>query len=291
MKAYSIHSKQSLIRSEWSEVSIGVQNGKWCAMRDLNKHTCQMNTDSLWMSPGKVYVDLEFPLYKVDYLAPLVRRFIYRGCTCIVTQVPIYSKREMKETYFAYIDELEGIAIDYMVVPRIPLIQLDASVIRFFGLQKVPFIIVEVTHKEDLLSKSWQWIAQAQHPSFIPIVPVYQFDEDTVTYKDWLKIAKQFGVRTLPKPLDEKPLSIENLRVTGISPFKGEFIHLGDADYNLYSIQQTKEIEAPDQMFYHKAIPYVTVLRGHILRAKLELNDYSGCGTHRSISIPNHFMY
>ncbi|KGP73052.1 hypothetical protein [Pontibacillus yanchengensis] len=291
MEAYSIHSKQTMIRGEWSTLSIGVKDGKWCEKRKLKKQTFQMNTDMLWMSPGKVYVDIEFPLYKVDYLTPLVRRFIYKGCTCIISQVPIPSKREMKELYLDYINELEGLAIDYMVVPRIPLTQLDASVIRFFGLQKAPFIIVEVSNKEEFYSKSWQWITQAQHPSFIPIVPVFQIAGETISYSEWLKIAKQFGVRTLPKPLDEKPLSIENLRVTGISPFKGEFIHLGDADYNLYSIHPSEEIEALDQMFYHKAIPYVTVLRGNILRAKLELDDYSGYGKHRTISIPNHFMY
>jgi len=99
-----------------------------------------------------------------------------------------------------------------------------------------------------------------------------------------------YNIRTLPDPLNELPLSVGNLYATGISPFKGDFRTLGDADYNLY-INDERQIEAPDQMFYHRAIPYVTVLRGKVIRAHVEMNDDKGYGRLTNISIPNHFTH
>ncbi|MFC0523161.1 hypothetical protein ACFFGV_06065 [Pontibacillus salicampi] len=291
MKAYYIHSHRSLVKRTWLPLHIGVEGEKWCNPFSQLTTTMELNTVPFWVSPGKVYVDVEFPLYRTEYFIPIVRRYLYRGCTTLIVQVPIITEKNLQQTFYSHLEQLDGIALDYMAVPRVSLTKLSTSMVLFFGRHKIPFIIVEVTDKKQLLEKEWQWIAQAQHPSFIPIVPVFSFnDSSSFSYKEWLTLMEEHQVRTLPSPITEEPLSLENLKATGIFPTKGEFIYQGDADYNIYpAYEQQEQIEGNEQMFYHKAIPYVTVIRGQVIRAHLELDDYNGYGKYQTISIPNHF--
>lgn len=286
MEAYCVKASHYMNGDSWGELEIGIKEGKWCSPKKLLRNTMNLHVDPLWISPGKVYVDFQFPLYQSPYQTSLLRRYIYRGCTLLITQLPIKSKKQMKTCWQRYKKSLESLAIDYMIAPRVPIHILDDSLIRYFSRLKVPFILFEVNTEEELYQKKWQWLSQAQNPFSTPIVPVFQKED---MYSLWTKFVDTFQIKSLPLPLNEYPLPIENLKITGIFPFKGDVISLGDADYNLYKMDE--EIEAPDQMFYHKAIPYVTVLRGKIIRAHVEMNDVKGYGDYYHVSIPNHFSY
>lgn len=291
MEAYCIQATKSLIRNEWKPLELAVQNGRWCECSSIDKRTMKLVSDPFWIGPGKVYVDLEFPLFDTPYRDALLRRYIYRGCTLLITQLPISSKNQMKTHWDAYKKELEDVAIDYMIAPRIDLHRLCPEVVRYFGRQKAPFILVEVGDEKSLKATKWEWIDQAQSQSFIPIVPVFT---NPATEKDLLKFWDQimtvYNIKTLPDILNELPLSVANLYAAGIAPFKGEIRTNADCDYNLF-LNNERQIEATDQMFYHKAIPYVTVLRGKVIRAHVEMNDDKGYGRFKNISIPNHFTH
>lgn len=291
MKAYYIQADKSFVRNNWEPLHLGVQNERWCKRLDMGKDVMELVTEPFWIGPGKTYVDLEYPLYNAPYRTALLRRYIYRGCTLIITQLPIESKLHMKDKWESYKQNLKGMAIDYMIAPRISLKRLDPEMIRYFGRRKVPFILVEVEDEQSLLSKKWDWINQAQGHSFLPISPLFT---NPVTkqnsQKVWNQIIDAYEIRTLPEFLNELPLSVGNLYASGISPFKGELRSKGEADYNLFR-NDDRQIEAPDQMFYHRAIPYVTVLRGKVIRAHVEMNDEKGYGRYKSISIPNHFTH
>lgn len=287
MEAYCIEANKWKNNNKWEALSMGVNNGKWCSPSDLKKKTMKLQVDPFWIAPGKVYIDFQFPLFHSPYQTSLLRRYIYRGCTLLLTQLPITSKRQMKSKWADYKKSLEGLAIDYMIVPRVPIHYLDDEMVRFFSRLKVPFILFEVSTEAELYKKRWQWISQAQNPFCTPVVPVFLQDN---LHSLWDKFVRTYEIISLPSPLDELPLGIDNLKATGIYPYKGEVIPSGDADYNLFRVEK-EEIEAPDQMFYHKAIPYVTVLRGKIIRAHVEMNDERGYGNYREVSIPNHFSY
>ncbi|KGX84090.1 hypothetical protein [Pontibacillus marinus] len=291
MEAYCINTTNSLVRNQWKPLQLAVRDGKWCETSTLEHQTKNLVIDPFWIGPGKIYIDLEFPLYDAPYRTALLRRYIYRGCTMIITQLPIRSKKQMKVMWEQYKQDLELMAIDYMVAPRISLHRIDSEVVRYFGRQKAPFIIAEVTDENSLNITKWEWLGQAQGSSFIPIVPVFPNPATEKNLKKtWDQIMTAYSIRTLPDPLNELPLSVGNLYAAGISPFKGDIRTLGDADYNLY-INDERQIEAPDQMFYHRAIPYVTVLRGKVIRAHVEMNDEKGYGRLTDISIPNHFTH
>ncbi|KGX88028.1 hypothetical protein [Pontibacillus litoralis] len=290
MKAYVINRASSYAKGTWSSFHMGVHDGKWCDPKKLVRSTMELNTSTFWIGPGKVYVDVQFPLYQTHYIDPLARRYMYKGCTCLLIQVPVTHNCDLEETFSrATKTKWDRLPIDYMFVPRISLTKLNPNVILFYGRKKVPFIVVTIANKSAMYKKAWEWIAQAQHPSYIPITPVFTFPDANGAFQEWKKIADMYGIRTLPTPLGENPLSFETLKVTGIYPYKGEFIYNGDADYNLYPPLEQEPIEAEGQMFYHNAIPYVTVLRGNVIRATTISNE-DGLGQNRSISIPNHFM-
>ncbi|QSS98458.1 hypothetical protein IMZ31_10060 [Pontibacillus sp. ALD_SL1] len=289
MKAYCIQAEQALVNKEWKPLTMGIKDGKWIQSYKLNRNTYTSIIDPLWIAPGKVHIDLQFPLYQTEYQSALVRRYMFRGATLLVVQCPITSTRNMVEEFQKMKFTLDGLGLDYMIAPLVPLTKLTPEMVRYFGIERVPFLLFQVQSNEEMINKLWGWIAQAQDPSFLPIAPVVS-KENSTSYKDWLTIANYHNVRTLPKVLDECPIVKENLRATGIYPYKGEFMYSGDADFNIFRIQSHTQIDTPDQMFYHKAIPCVTVLRGQIIRSHVEVYDMEGVGCYMKASIPNHFM-
>lgn len=289
MEAYCIEANQCFVQGKWKQASLGVRDGKWIQPYKLNRETMTINMDRFWISPGKVHIDLQFPLYQTEFQSALVRRYMFRGTTLLIVQCPISSSRNMAKEFQMMKHRLDGLGIDYMIAPLVSVNKLTPEMIRFFGNERVPFVLFQAETKEDILNKMWGWIAQAQDPSFIPVTPVVK-NEGPLSYSKWLQLAEHHNVRTLPRVLGECPLTKENLRATGIYPYKGEFMYSGDADYNLFRLHTETQIDTPDQMFYHKAIPCVTVLRGQIIRSHTEVNDLEGYGRYFKASIPNHFM-
>ncbi|MBM7569834.1 hypothetical protein [Aquibacillus albus] len=277
---------------KWTSKCIQIQDGKFA--RDLkgSANIKQMETDQFWVGPGKVYVDVEMPLFKANDKERIVKQYIYRGCTLLLCQLPIKSKNNFEQIFYHFRDALDGLPIDYMIVPKIPSTIISPEHVRFFGRKKMPFLILNLQNMEDLFRISWEWMEQSQSFSRIPIL----IDTSALEKKQdeaestWRNLSEAFMVRTLPEKLSEFPLSKESLRLTGISPYKGEILPNGFADYNLFDLEKIPSIDECSKVRYHKAIPLVTVMNGNIIKSDYLINDNLNKGNFREISIPSHFL-
>lgn len=292
MGGYFFYSDYVLNNEEWNSLCLQVQNGKFTRNITATEGVKELIVHDFWVGPGKVYIDIEEPIYgKVDFETS-AKKYIYRGCTLLLCQFPVKSKRNFKYRYGQFKRKLTYLPLDYMMVPRIPLSILNPDHVRFFGRRKVPFIIVEADNLTEFSKVKWEWIHQAQSFSGIPII----YDGRNLNNKQkeiestWEKITESFDIQTLREEISELPLSINTLRKTGISPFKGEFIENSSADYNLYELNQIPSIDEGDNFRYHKAIPVVTVMKGKVIKSNHLVEGQKGDGEFKQVSIPNHFL-
>ncbi|WP_226034693.1 hypothetical protein [Aquibacillus saliphilus] len=292
MGVYYFYSNYIFDDGHWLSKSIQVENDK-IVITQVNKHrTKQMNIDYYWVGPGKVYIDFEDPLHQREDLESTVNRYIYRGCTLLICQLPITSNVFFKQEFEQFKATLSSLPIDYMIVPRVQASLLRPSIIKFFGKNKMPFVLIDTKNKEELLEVKWEWIQAAQYFSGIPLV--LSHDEPTNKSKGlstiWNDICEEHRIDVIKEKLTDYPLSKETLRLTGISPLKGEFLHQSSADYNLFELDKIPSIDERSKLRYHKAIPVVTVSKGEVIKANHLVRPVLGKGELKQVSIPKHFL-
>ncbi|WP_186577797.1 hypothetical protein [Aquibacillus kalidii] len=293
MGDYFFYSDFIYDNGEWTSKCLQIQEGKFTRFLSSKSTVRELNVEQFWVGPGKVYVDLEEPVFNQVDMETTVSKYIYRGCTLLLCQFPLKSRRNFKNRFLQFKNKLARLPLDYMIVPRIPISLLHPDQIRFFGRRKVPFIILELDNIDDLLNVKWEWIEQAQSFTGIPII----YDSSKINTKMlkelkslWKWIGNKFQMQLLDDGVTTLPLPKETLRKTGISPFKGEFIENSAADYNLFPIEKVPSIDDEPDFRYHKAIPVVTVMNGTVLRSNHLIEGEIGDGSYQKISIPNHFL-
>ncbi|MDC3415370.1 hypothetical protein [Aquibacillus salsiterrae] len=292
MGSYFFYSDYVYNHNDWTSKSIQVESCSFTNNIKGDTRVSEMDISNFWVGPGKVYVDVEQPLHNKIDLPRLSNRYIFKGCTLLLCQLPIRSKTVFQQSFSKFKQVLSDLPIDHMIVPKIPLSMISLEHIRFFGRKKVPFILLEIEDVEELKKQKWQWIQQAQSFSNIPITLNWDNIPENLhvkTEKLWNKIVKSFQINTLPDKVLTEPLSRESLRKTGISPYKGEIIPNGYADYNLFDLSKFPLIEEKANFSYHKAIPIITVMNGNVIRTKQSILVEKGEGQYRTVSLPSHF--
>ncbi|WP_407268692.1 hypothetical protein [Radiobacillus sp. PE A8.2] len=293
MGVYYFYSDYIYNEGTWRSSYVSVEGEKFVRNINRKKSAWEMDVSSFWIGPGKVYVDVEEPLYDLVDIEHTGKKYMYRGCTLLISQFPIKHSLHYKQPFINFKKKLSSLSIDYMVVPRIPLSVLRTEHIRYFGRVKVPFIIVEARSIDEMLQIKWEWMEAAQSFSGIPIVcthaPSRKPQKEVIEV--WENICDYYKIHTLNEPITEFPLSNESLRLAGISPFKGEYFHQGYADYNLFQFEKSPIIDEHSKFRYHKAIPIVTVSKGQVIKSSnlIELEEEVQ-GSYRKISIPRHFL-
>ncbi|QHS22579.1 hypothetical protein GWK91_06285 [Virgibacillus sp. MSP4-1] len=228
----------------------------------------KIQADVFKMSPGKIYADVEFPLNHKSLLDHYVRRYLYKGASLLISTLELGRKADWKERYHHYCDELSGIAIDYLVVPKMNIKYLTPEMIRYFGIQKVPFILVYANQIHDLTHIPWGWLNQMQALVNIPIGCIKHPLSDLV-----IQALAESGFQTLPEVISNTPLSAETLSKTGISNKKGEIKIYNDTDFNLYvNSNQMNHYCQKDQ------VPYISVIRGNVVKLNQTIYDTQGFG-------------
>lgn len=290
METYCLSTAKVYDFNQWKQEEIVIFEKKFLLKRQLiNRGTFETEDwSNYWIAPGKVYVDIEKPIFNSNMMDSQVRAYLYKGCSLLLAQFPVTSLVQMKKEFNNFKKSLETLALDYSIVPRIKSYLLKPSVIHYFAREKLPFILLEVNDLKELYKVKWEWINHAQGPRKIPIIPIENHKIPSL-FKVWKKIADNFDLSTLPELISTLPLSKESLRITGISPTKGEIIQQGDADYLLFELDKNALIEQPDQLFYHKSIPSIAVIRGQTVRENHILKAERGFGQFISTTIPRHF--
>ncbi|SDL66671.1 hypothetical protein [Sediminibacillus halophilus] len=291
MGAYYFYNEYVYDEDGWQSKSMIVEDGKFTRRINDKAPAREMNTKQFWVGPGKVYLDIEEPFYQQASLEVNLRKFIYRGCTLLLCQLPIRSHSNYKRNFASFQKKLTESPIDYMIVPRIPLSQIRPEMVRFFGRQKVPFILVEQDPVKEVQKIKWEWIHQAQS---LTKIPLFMLSSSKRNHRQqstcWPSVAPELDL-TLVNPSElELPLPKKLLRKTGISPYKGELIPHASADYNLFLFQENQSIDEPHNFRYHKAIPEVTVAKGKVIKVNHIVKCRKGNGMYKKVSIPGHFV-
>ncbi|UFT97618.1 hypothetical protein KO561_10305 [Radiobacillus kanasensis] len=294
MGVYYFYSDNVLEDGIWKSKSIHIEDG--CFTRSFSSidGIQEINVDRFWVGPGKVYVDEEESVF--DALSPetTAQKYVNRGCTLLLCRLPIRSSISYKKRFKTFKNNLSFLPIDHMIVPTIPIRILKPHHIKFFGRMKVPLILVEVSDVTDLDFVKWEWIQEAQQFSRTPIMirEGQRFDEKNgrQLFPLWQTLCEDRDIITLQEPVTELPLSKNTLRITGISPGKGELIENGCADYNLFSLEKDPTIDGDSHFRYHKAIPTITVSRGKVVKENHLVNTEKMQGEYMEVSIPRHFI-
>ncbi|WP_138416983.1 hypothetical protein [Aquibacillus sediminis] len=289
MGVYYFSSDYIYDHGKWKSDSIFIKDNKF-TITFTNKKTAQeMDVSPFWVGPGKVYVDLDDPVYRQQDYQSSIKKYIYRGCTLLLCQLPISSRYGLKQKFSQFKQQLSLVSpIDFMIVPRIPASKLAVEHIKFFGKEKVPFILVEADDVDELKQVKWEWIQQYQSFSGTPIS--YISDTENTFEKDWQKLAKKYRIISIDDTINHLPLSKQLLRQTGISPHKGEFIHQGCADYTLFDRSTLPTIDEDTNFRYHKAIPVITVSNGTVVKSNHIVQLDATQGKYTPVSIPRHFV-
>ncbi|MCP8616693.1 hypothetical protein [Salirhabdus salicampi] len=265
----------------WQQKTVYFMDGRFVPVQHIrSKSIKKIDTKERFiMTPGKVYVDVEYPLSDDRRRNHHVRRYLYQGCSLIISLLPIQTKRDYMIAYNQYVKSLRNLALDYMVAPKVHIRNLTPDMIRFFGIQKSPFICLEYNHMQDLKKIKWDWMRQMQALVQIPFATL------TPPHDPLRVMLENDSFRLVDQPISSTPLMKNTLNATGISPKKGEISIYGDADFNLYMKSNCQKHSASN---LYKQIPYISVIRGNVVKLQYNLQDQSMFGKHYVISIPKY---
>ncbi|SET90361.1 hypothetical protein SAMN05421676_110100 [Salinibacillus kushneri] len=269
MKAFYFENMMVHQEGEWKRKKIVFTKNLFLPARSLDwmpNRKIQVNVFK--MSPGKVYVDIEFPLNQKSLQDHHVRRYLYQGTSLVISAIDLRPHMDWKRDFHNYSDELSGIAIDYLVVPKVNIKYLTPDMIRYFGLQHVPFILVYAEHPRDLKDIQWGWLNQMQTLVRIPIGCM-----EHPLSKFMMQELNHFSFQVLPEMISTNPLSKDTLNQTGISRKKGEINLYRDTDFNLYVNRNQKR-----EYCRKVQAPYISVIRGNVVKLNQTIYDQKGFG-------------
>ncbi|MCT2537378.1 hypothetical protein NC661_00300 [Aquibacillus koreensis] len=289
MEVYYFSSDHVYEEGQWTAKDIFVYDKKFTTTLNSKERAKEMDVRSFWIGPGKVYLDLAEPVYDQSIIENTITKYVHRGCSLLICQLPLNTNHRFIEKFQAFKEKLASVSpIDFMIAPRIPASRLSTEQIKFFGREKVPFILIDEPDEKSLKKVKWSWIQQTQSFSKTPIK--YMSDQYKKNFKVWDKVCKKYSIETFYDELTIEPLSKEILRLTGISPHKGEFLHQGCADYNLFDLSSIPSIEDRSNFRYHKAIPVIVVSNGVVIKTSNVVQADAAKGEYTTVTIPKHFL-
>ncbi|MDL4840809.1 hypothetical protein [Aquibacillus rhizosphaerae] len=289
MGVYYFSSDHIYEHGKWESRNIFINDDKFTTTLSNLERAKEMNVEQLWIGPGKIYVDLEEPIIDQESYESAITKYIYRGCSLLICQLPIKSNFKFREMFIEFKEKLTSLSpIDFMIAPRIPASKLTIEQVKFFGREKVPFILIDEPNEKKIKKVKWGWIQQTQSFSKTPIK--YTSDNLKPNFKVWNKICEKYKIDTFYEEVTKEPLSKEILRITGISPHKGEFLHQGCADYNLFNLPSKPSIEEQSKFRYHKAIPVIAISNGNVIKSNNIVHSDVAKGVYTKVSIPRHFL-
>lgn len=223
------------------------------------------------MAPGRVKIDwtqteqLTFPLFKKHAEGT----YLKNGITTVITVTKISHERELRhkvgnrrKTYF-------NSPIDYYVAVQIPLTALTPSFIRTCKKMRISCIFIDSLEQNGWNDVPWGWISEAASDSPIPFVPCFpeslSFIKLHMVKARWRKYLSSYRFSFLDESLkEEKALIQEELFKLGIRPAKGEIRVGGEADYNLFQVNESRILAGDEYQLYDRDTPLISVHKGKL---------------------------
>ncbi|KHE67336.1 hypothetical protein [Halobacillus sp. BBL2006] len=250
-----------------------------------------MDTTGFYVTPGHIMIDSKDPLEDADSLILKSEEYIKRGCTLLLIQHLVTSIRHYRELYDFFLEKLRGISVDYMILPVIEAKVVQPEMVRFFSRRGCPFLCIVVKSEAELVEVKWEWLVQAQSHKRIPLTLIVKDQKNTSNnyLEMWSSLCKQYGIIGLTDLQDDEMVTAQNLKDSGIFPRKGGFLPGGQADYNLYSVDETLTFDEQGNFRYHNSVPKVTVMNGSIKQVNQNVMDHEP-GSHIKVKIHKHFV-
>ncbi|WP_181348244.1 hypothetical protein [Thalassobacillus sp. CUG 92003] len=249
----------------------------------FGKYVFNVNMDGFLVAPGKVMLDVKRPLFASSSRVKDAEDYMARGCTLLLVQWPMTASGSFRKTFHTFKQSLRHLPVDHMIVPKVPIQLLTSDMVRFLGRQACPFIMIEVEEEHFLHAKAWEWLEEGQSFRRIPFTV-----SSPALWSKWQEMCQYYGMIHLVDPIEDE-LTLENLKVSGIYPYKGRLIPNGYADYNLYWLGEGSPIDGEINFRYHDAVPNVTVMRGKITQVNQSVLA-SDPGKSMNVAIPKHFV-
>ncbi|MFS1518168.1 hypothetical protein V1503_17200 [Bacillus sp. SCS-151] len=298
--AYIIDEAKVLKGNGVEACSIFVKNNKIDFIREnANRfRSLKMNVNSFIVTPGHVMLDLSlstslpFQLFKQH----LRTHFLMKGCTTILVICKIPYENQLINELNKVRGNLVNSPIDYYIGVQISLKTLTPSFVRACKRNKIPVILVEIEHEDDLFDVQWGWIREALFLYPIVFIPVWQNQirpkqEQKKLTKIWNHHTSTHKIPTIVEcPQEGRPLSKEVLTKIGIYPAKGDIRVGGEVDYNLYNQEdQVKKVAQKAFVDYHNHNPAITVHKGVVIKSGDKIDFRPGFGNECSVKIPGYF--
>ncbi|MBS2969398.1 hypothetical protein J9317_11540 [Metabacillus sp. KIGAM252] len=282
----------------WNEgkicrVSISVEDNRFRLIRDdLNRSIyLRMNLEEYIMTPGHVFLDtmeegISFSAYK-KHMTDLL---LAKGCTAIISAVPVSRVRELKQKVKMRRQLLVNSSADYYIAVKCPLRALTPSLIYEAKKHGIAIMFAEISSDLPFTQFNWQQLRDSLYLNPITIVPVWKGTEPKAE-KQWYKFMKKIGIPVLPHALAPlKPLPSADLMNLGIYPEKGLIRPDGDVDYNLYKKTGLSDsVETRPLLDYDSHIPTITIHRGRVVKALDRIYFHPGSGEEKNILIRSAF--
>ncbi|CAM3885832.1 hypothetical protein [Mesobacillus zeae] len=273
-------------------VCLLVEGSKITAIREaFPSYThCRMELDSYIMTPTFAVFDMGLPLGQTfgDKKSYYLKNFIKRGCTTVLTCVPITSAATLEAGFRKATAQLTDCPVDYVLGARIPASLLTPSFIRKCKHAKIPALFVDVGSQKDIVSLPWGWIREAMFPYNSPLIPVFKSGDPTLKAL-WARIMKKEKIPSMLHELEEHlPAEMEALQKIGIYPGKCNLQHGGEVSYNLYLRNgETEEAKDTGELFMkHEDKLSVSVHKGVVIRAGSQVHYRPGYGEYIVITTP-----
>ncbi|GGF09451.1 hypothetical protein GCM10010954_04870 [Halobacillus andaensis] len=254
-------------------------------------HILNVNVNKFIIAPGHVMLDTSFPLSRSPSHVSQCYEYMKKGCTLLLIQLFIYTRKHFKKEYEQMQNFLKDLPLDYMIVPRISSHVLHPEMIRYFALEKAPFIIVHAESTEQLEDVAWGWIAQAQSHRRIPLTYSVKNSRNSEMNNErfWTTLTHNYGIIKLSQPITNGRLTLQNMKDTGIYPYKGTLRTHAYADYNLYEKTSIELIDEEENFLYHEPVPAITVMRGRPIQVQQKVEPNTK-GIFFKSSIYKHFV-
>lgn len=296
---YIIEDANVLKEDKLERISLLIKDERFHSLRSTFKRFTHMrvNANSFIMTKPHILFspqipeDASFPMMKQYY----IEEFLNKGCTMFLTYVEVEKEHLLKPILNKMKTRLLNSPIDYCIGVRIQPKLLTPSFLRNCRREKVPAIFVEVEDDEMLERLPWGWLREAMFPYNSPLIPIFKADKARMKNRAKLRWTSLLYEEKIPFIEDELvpygPISHLHLCKMGIYPLKSGIHQGGEVSYNFYAKEDMGNNIMEEELFqkYNDRLK-VTVHKGTVIRAGLDVLFRPGFGEHVVINTPNFFI-
>ncbi|MDP4083872.1 MAG: hypothetical protein Q8934_04565 [Bacillota bacterium] len=296
--SYIIENANILKDNHFIRKSVLIRDNRIAALENkINRyHFMKMNAEPYILTPTFVLLNSKIPVLSqfATFKKYMTEEFILKGCTTFLTYVSVSSERDLHENIEKMKTLLLSSPIDFLIGAKIPLTRITPAFIRSCKKEKISTIFMEIQGLDDFNGVPWGWIREALFPyncTFFPIISEELKKQEKAILAKWRETLVYEKISGIDEIIEENmPLKMNVLNKIGLIPQKSCFRHGAEVSYNLYlKSREIKNIDEKQLFLYHKDRLVVTVHKGNVIRAGVEVLFKPGNGEYVKVNIPSYF--